>query len=264
MNEKIDRSQRLERESVRSRSAALATVVAGILVPAGTVIVQMAMQQSPVANRPSELRYLADHVAGYLGGMVVQGLGLALIAVAATYLYNSIKLRKPDLATAVLVLGIAGPVVIGAVTVAQSVYLAIESSSYSALDTQTIERAKEIYMGPVRIALGSFGLAATLALGFWLVLGPLFAMRVGLLTRPMGVIGIVIGAAMVLYPPVSLLLIGFWLIALGALFAGFWPTGRPPAWEMGEAVPWPSLKGGISGGGSGPKEKSQQLEEGAS
>ena len=32
----------------------------------------------------------------------------------------------------------------------------------------------------------------------------------------------------------------FWLSALGALFYGRWPSGRGPAWETGEATPWPA------------------------
>jgi hypothetical protein len=31
-----------------------------------------------------------------------------------------------------------------------------------------------------------------------------------------------------------------WLIACGALLAGRWPGGEPPAWAAGEARPWPS------------------------
>jgi hypothetical protein len=27
--------------------------------------------------------------------------------------------------------------------------------------------------------------------------------------------------------------------ALGFLFINRWPNGRPPAWDAGEAVPWP-------------------------
>jgi hypothetical protein len=32
----------------------------------------------------------------------------------------------------------------------------------------------------------------------------------------------------------------FWLGAIGALFLGNWPGGRGPAWESGEAEPWPT------------------------
>jgi hypothetical protein len=38
------------------------------------------------------------------------------------------------------------------------------------------------------------------------------------------------------------LILPVWLIALGALFAGFWPRALPPAWESGEALPWPGAE----------------------
>jgi hypothetical protein len=66
-------------------------------------------------------------------------------------------------------------------------------------------------------------------------------MRVGLLTRFMGYLGIFTGV-LVLFPigsPVPVVQ-GFWLLALGYLFSGRWPTGIPPAWRSGRAEPWPS------------------------
>jgi hypothetical protein len=32
----------------------------------------------------------------------------------------------------------------------------------------------------------------------------------------------------------------FWLMMLAVLFSGRWPGGRPPAWQTGNAEPWPS------------------------
>ena len=64
------------------------------------------------------------------------------------------------------------------------------------------------------------------------------SMRVGLLTRFMGVLGIICGAALVLLPQNPIVV--FWLLALAVLFAHRWPQGMPPAWETGTAVPWPS------------------------
>ena len=64
------------------------------------------------------------------------------------------------------------------------------------------------------------------------------AMRVGLLTRMFGYIGIVAGAMLVLFPlPVVQI---FWLAGLGVRSLGRWPGGDPPAWRTGEAEPWPS------------------------
>jgi hypothetical protein len=34
----------------------------------------------------------------------------------------------------------------------------------------------------------------------------------------------------------------YWLGALAALLLGRLPSGVPPAWERGEAVPWPSTQ----------------------
>jgi hypothetical protein len=73
-----------------------------------------------------------------------------------------------------------------------------------------------------------------IALGYWLVKGCLDAMRVGLLNRFMGVVGVAIGPALVL--GFGSLILPVWLLALGALYLGFWPTGLPPAWEEGRAI----------------------------
>jgi hypothetical protein len=66
-------------------------------------------------------------------------------------------------------------------------------------------------------------------------------MRVGLLSRFMGIIGAIVGGLYVL-PILSgpLIVQLFWLVAIGFLFLGRWPGGRGPAWEGVEAVPWPS------------------------
>jgi hypothetical protein len=32
----------------------------------------------------------------------------------------------------------------------------------------------------------------------------------------------------------------YWLVALGVLFAGRWPTGMPPSWQTGKVERWPS------------------------
>jgi hypothetical protein len=66
-------------------------------------------------------------------------------------------------------------------------------------------------------------------------------MRVGLLTRFMGVLGIITGGLQILpfggpLPVVQ----AFWLVILSILFLGRWPTGTPPAWRTGRAEPWPS------------------------
>ena len=78
------------------------------------------------------------------------------------------------------------------------------------------------------------------ALGFTFVMLCMNAMRAGLLTRFMGVLGMIVGATFVLPLDQQGVIRAFWLLALGFLIYGRWPSGMPPAWQTGEAVPWPS------------------------
>ena len=70
--------------------------------------------------------------------------------------------------------------------------------------------------------LGSF------ALGFAFVMLAMNAMRVGLLTRFMGVLGMIVGATFVLPLDQQGIIRSFWLVALGFLIVGRWPSGVPP------------------------------------
>jgi hypothetical protein len=87
------------------------------------------------------------------------------------------------------------------------------------------------------------GFGGTLAFAFAYVIIALNAMRAGLLSRFMGILGIIVGALMVLPLLPSPVVMIFWLGALGLLFLGRWAGGRGPAWESGQAEPWPVPEG---------------------
>jgi hypothetical protein len=69
-------------------------------------------------------------------------------------------------------------------------------------------------------------------------------MRVGLLTRFMGILGIIvgvtIGAGLIIPIDSQGIIRSFWLGALGLLLVGRWPSGMPKAWATGAAEPWPT------------------------
>ena len=105
--------------------------------------------------------------------------------------------------------------------------------------------AKELVEDSRGVVATAAGFAGTLALAFSYVIIALNAMRAGLLSRFMGVLGIAVGALIVLpLLPQGLPIVQmFWLGALGVLFLGRWSGGRGPAWETGMAEPWPSAAG---------------------
>jgi len=87
-----------------------------------------------------------------------------------------------------------------------------------------------------RLAEGlQFG--GALALAFALVYSCLYAMRVGLLTRFWGSLGMALGVASVLGLFQFTLI---WFLYFALLAAGWVPGGKPPAWAAGEAIPWPT------------------------
>jgi hypothetical protein len=82
-----------------------------------------------------------------------------------------------------------------------------------------------------------FGLAGRIGMAVVLLYTCLYAMRVGLLSRFWGSLGMALGVAALLLNPLFVLIffIYFGLLAIGKL-----PGGRPPAWAAGEAIPWPT------------------------
>jgi hypothetical protein len=82
-----------------------------------------------------------------------------------------------------------------------------------------------------------FGLAGALGLAVAFFYSCLWAMRTGLLTRFWGSLGMALGVAALIG---LIFLLMAWLIYFALLVIGKVPGGKPPAWEAGEAVPWPT------------------------
>jgi hypothetical protein len=96
--------------------------------------------------------------------------------------------------------------------------------------------------GTANVAIDYIDLLAGLSVAVGMIIAMVNAMRVGLITRWMGVLGILTGILIFLPIGGATLEVvpAFWLVAMGILYIGKWPNGQPPAWEEGEARPWPS------------------------
>jgi hypothetical protein len=227
-------------ERRRGRYAGVAAILAGICFPAGLFWTQIASNDRPEHNNPAELRFFHRHADALVASSVLRSTALLLLAVVAVYLYRATKARKPDLSKGVLVLALAGPLTLALGGLVHDVYLAAASADFAGREFQTIDGARDLVRGPVAVTTVGLSIAGTLALALWFVLGSLNAMRVGLLSRFMGVLGVIVGPAFVF--GLAPLVLTFWLIALGFLLFGLWPRGRPPAWEVGQALPWLSSR----------------------
>ncbi|HVS28474.1 MAG TPA: hypothetical protein VHE14_02920 [Solirubrobacteraceae bacterium] len=242
----MTREEQVAWESERKPRAAVAAVAAALLPVVGSVVIGVASKNLP-AEATSNLLFAAHHGATLIGSAVLSTLGsLALIPVLLL-LQRAARFRRPkqgdarDLLDAARPLIIFGGIATAVVALGYPALLYSKGHTFATHGSQTFEQAKHLTGGGLPL-LKYLGQAAALALAFSFVIVSLNVMRVGLLTRFMGMFGIIVGVLSVLPlvpgvpPPV---LQAFWLGALALLLSGRWPN-TPPAWASGRAEPWPT------------------------
>jgi hypothetical protein len=255
-----DTEEQLAWERRQAKGAALAALAAAFFTFVGTVwrgltlgdlprtsvadSIGLAAQPGPVGEatslRVQTFEYYQDHATAVVLSSVMVAIGYIALGWTLSYLAAATRARRPELPKIMLYLPIIGGVLQGISTVVSS--FATSSAISSFLDgPRTLEAALEIGTTGLAVFAQILGLPGALALALSLVLVALNAMRVGLLTRFMGVLGMITGALQILpiggpLPVVQ----AFWLIMLSVLFLGRWPNGQPPAWASGKAEPWPS------------------------
>jgi hypothetical protein len=183
--------------------------------------------------------YLGDHLGQVIGAALAGGLAVAAACYALYFLFRATKARMPELGRAALIAAVIAAVAFPVGHVVRNVGQALAARDFADARERTPGAARELIEDAPVLAgalIENFG-AFALAVAFVLVC--LNAMRVGLLTRFLGILGIVTGALTVFQLDRGLLRI-FWLCAIGLLILRRWPGGVPPAWETGRAEPWPS------------------------
>lgn len=242
----MEPEEQLQREAAGRRVAIAGAVGAVVLQVAAAVVDGILWRDAPRrTSRGAQLELPAfyhDYALALIGSRVLAAAGYLGVALVLDYLYRAAKARRPEVPSVARVTAFAGPALLAVGLVVIQVLLTIRASDYLARGEADRVAAREVAGGPV-IAAGAVVQAGILALGFAFVLISLHAMRVGLLTRFMGVLGVIVGLLVVLpigspQPVVQ----WFWLGALAYLFAGRWPGGVPPAWRTGRAEPWPSAR----------------------
>ncbi|UTI63580.1 hypothetical protein NBH00_19830 [Paraconexibacter antarcticus] len=103
----------------------------------------------------------------------------------------------------------------------------------------TAARAKDLVHHLNRNTAAFLNIGGGFLFGLWISLTAVETMRVGLTTRFLGLFGLGAGfttviGAIIAFPISSALFIA-WLGSLGLLAIGYWPGGRPLAWETGKA-----------------------------
>lgn len=226
----------LQAEARERPRIAAAAALAAVFTLGAPVVGGIVLADSP-DNLPAAALYRHDHQAGLAVSSAMSVLGLIAVVLVLDFLYRAIRARNPQLPAQLRPLPWVGGLGLAALSIGIQVASVSKLGHFATDSTQTYDEAK------AASDFGAFalvGIAAQLAFALSIVMISINAMRVGLLTRFLGYLG-VISAALFILPLVPIPIVQvYWLGALAALFAGRMPNGVPAAWTSGQAEPWPT------------------------
>jgi Domain of unknown function (DUF4386) len=224
----------------RAAKPAAAAAFGSVAFSLVAIVIRIAgIGSGPEDEREFLLRF-ADDRTYLIVSIAAQAISFLLLAGALFYLLRATGHRRPETPRFVMPLLVIGPVLLTIGAVINNIALADVADEFVSSGARTNARAEDLLEG--NVVGGSLQAGGVLCVALSFVLVSLNAMRAGLLSRFMGILGIIVGVLYVLplLPGGQSFVQLFWLGALGVLFLGHWPGGRGPAWETGEAIEWPN------------------------
>jgi hypothetical protein len=238
----VNRDEQLQWEARWGRPAAIAAFAAGAMLLVSAMLF-FPKDREGIERGPDLLLSIEEQSGGYLTSTILSALAALLLSGVFMYLFRASVARGAGVPRWFRYLVIGAPVIYAIAAVVAAVDAIDIADQFT--DSGVVrgergdDRAREIGgSSPLLIGLDTAG---RVGLAFLFVMLPLRARRVGLLSPFMGILGVIAGV-LLLFPltGISPVIQAFWLGALGLLFFGNWPGGRGPAWESGQAEPWPS------------------------
>jgi hypothetical protein len=230
----------LEREKRLSNVIGVAAIVAGFLLAVSGAM-QLVGPQSKVNETTLGLITTNKRFGLDIAAAVVALIGWVCVAAALGFLSDASRARSTDgRGGFVKVLGIIGPVLAGVIGVGTAIVVGAKAHDFVTQGVQSYQQANQLLSGALVLVLQLLTNLGGLLVAVAFVLVSLNAMRVGLLTRFMGYLGIFAGVLVVFFPIPIPVIQAYWLIAIGYLISGRWPSGVPAAWRTGKAEPWPT------------------------
>jgi hypothetical protein len=205
--------------------------------------------------RAPEVKFISAHAGQLIAGSFIAAVAIGALTLVLLLLVSATRFRRPETWGPARMLILGGGVALAVISVAHQVVTALETHKFAVghdFSNHAVDTA--LTKGTANLVIDYLDLVAGLSVAVGMIVVMVNAMRVGLITRWMGVVGILSGILIFLPIGGATLEVvpSFWLVAMGILYAGKWPNGQPPAWESGEARPWPSrAQAREAGGGRG-------------
>ncbi len=233
----VDVEQELRWEGVWRRRATIAAAIGGV-VP---LFVQLILARLVLPNAPkgdaAGLLFVHRHAGAVLVIALITALATPIATVALAVLYRATHFRRPTTPRIALILLLVGAVLVPLMSILTIVHDISQANHFATLATHTDAEARHLtkLAGFSVFAIVAYDVSA-LAWGIGVLLIALQAMRAGLISVPLGYVGVGAGVLSVAFA----LLLWFWLIALAIALSGWTRNGLPKAWQTGAAEPWPT------------------------
>lgn len=224
--------------NVRFRWAVVAFAAAILLV--ASQLLALSVAQPPVSETTLTIISYDSSATTEIVSTALDMLGLIAVGVLLFWIHRSAQARRPELRTATrLTVGIGG-VLAGVMAMVSTVLFISKAHTFVTTGNQSYPEAHHLFSTAALFIPQLLGDLGNLLLAVGVILVALSAMRVGLVPRLIGYAGVISGALFIIgFPVLAPIIQGFWLVATAVLLARRWPSGDPPAWESGTAVPWP-------------------------
>ena len=185
-----------------------------------------------------QIDHWGDNVALLGTSTILVALATICLALTGLFLYRATYARSSQIGRIAYYMTFAGLLFFPLGRFIRDFALWISAAGFQDDPDRTAGAARDILASPA-VAVGSLiEFIGTFGLAVGIVLVSLNAMRVGLLTRFFGVLGILTGVLTVFQVDQPGIVRAFWLIGIGVVIAGRLNT--PPAWQTGNAEPWPT------------------------
>lgn len=231
-----------------ARPVAVATLAAILLVIAAIVVASQGVGGG--GGESDLLRNVQDHRSAQMLSSILQAIGVGLLAAPLYYLFRAANARSEKMRGQLVGVVVAAPLFLAVLAILSGLSTLHAASEFVTHEVPHLtakgislssDKANEaandaITEAPLRSLAAGFAIGGQIGFLVGMIYTSLYAMRTGLLTRFWGSLGIALGAVSFIFFQFTLL----WFIYLAFLLLGLIPGDKPPAWESGEAEPWPT------------------------
>ena len=178
--------------------------------------------------------------------------GLAVVAMISPVIFvlRAAAARGANIPRMAPGLVVVGGILFAITSTIQPILLVQMSKDFANKSGLSFDEYKHLFQAGIPTLIGVGIFLGSVCLAFGVVIASLRAMKVGLFTRFIAMVGVVAGLGLLppeiigtfVGPGVVLFIfsVATWFLMVAAIASNTWPAGRPPAWDDGEAHPWPT------------------------